>query len=352
MRIAVDARELRGKPTGVGRFLAAILSEWRALPASAGHEFVELTPHEKSDSGTLWEQMVLPSLVREARADVLFAPGYTGPLLPPVPMVVAIHDVSYAAHPEWFAWREGARRRTLVQLTARAAARVITISQFSKRDIVAHLGIDESKIVVAYPGVSRFQAADSAPSQSVRPAGRSRRVLFVGSIFNRRHVPELIEGFARLASRRDDVHLDIVGDNRTMPHVNLDAIIGATSAADRIHARSYVQDDELRALYGAADAFAFLSEYEGFGLTPLEAIATGVPPLLLDTPVARETCDGAAAYVRHANPAEVEQALDRLLFDATERARVLSAAADVLARYSWADCARRVLATLTEAASV
>jgi glycosyltransferase involved in cell wall biosynthesis len=348
MRIAVDVRELQGKPTGVGRFLAALLAEWRTLPEARGHDFIELTPEAGSDSGTRWEQMVLPSLIRDARAEVLFAPGYTGPLLPPVPMVVAIHDVSYAAHPEWFAWREGARRRTLVQLTARAAARVITISQFSKREIVAHLGIDESKIYVTYPGVSRLQTSD----RGSKSAAGGRRVLYVGSVFNRRHVPELIQGFARLAARRDAVHLDIVGDNRTLPHIDLRAIVDATSVADRIHLRSYVPDDELAALYGAADAFAFLSEYEGFGLTPLEALAIGVPTLLLDTPVARETCGDAAAYVQRVDATGIGHVLDRLLFDAAERDRILSAATNVIARYSWTDCARRVLAALTEAACV
>jgi glycosyltransferase involved in cell wall biosynthesis len=105
-------------------------------------------------------------------------------------------------------------------------------------------------------------------------------------------------------------------------------------------------------LYRAADAFAFLSEYEGFGLTPLEALETGLPPLLLDTPVARETCGDAAAYVTHAAPADIESALDRLLFDSTERARIHSAADGVLARYSWSECARRVLGALAEAACV
>ena len=94
-----------------------------------------------SGAGTLWEQTALPRLVRDSRADVLFAPGYTGPLCCPVPMVVAIHDVSFAAHPEWFSWREGARRRSVTRLAARRAARILTISEFSKREIVAHLNI-------------------------------------------------------------------------------------------------------------------------------------------------------------------------------------------------------------------
>jgi glycosyltransferase involved in cell wall biosynthesis len=294
----------------------------------------------------------LPRLVRDARADVLFAPGYSGPVFCPVPMVVAIHDVSFAAHPEWFSWREGARRRTTARLSARAAARVVTISQFSKREIIAHLGIDGSKIVVSYPGVTKMvsglRAPGSGSNQDRRPETEDRRptVLFVGSIFTRRHVPELIDGFARLARAHTDARLDIVGENRSSPHVDLVDVARATGLADRVHLRSYVSDNELRMAYDGASAFIFLSEYEGFGLTPLEALAAGVPVLLLDTPVARETCGDAAIYVSRPDPELIEAALTRLLFDPVERTRILAAAQRVLARYWWTDCARQVLDVL------
>ena len=139
MRIAIDARELQGHATGVGTYLSGILTEWATLPAAAEHEVILCKPD--STGGTWWEQRILPRLVREAKADVLFAPGYTAPLFSGVPTVVAIHDVSFAAHPEWFGWREGMRRRTLTRLSAERAARVLTISEFSKREIVTHLGI-------------------------------------------------------------------------------------------------------------------------------------------------------------------------------------------------------------------
>jgi glycosyltransferase involved in cell wall biosynthesis len=348
VKIAIDARELRDKPTGVGRFLAEILAAWKTMPEAQAQEFILLAPDGVAPrAGILWEQVVLPRLVREARADVLFSPAYSGPLLPPVPMVVAIHDVSFAAHPEWFTWREGARRRTTVQLAARAATRVVTISQFSKREIVAHLGIDSSKVVVAYPGVTDLNGPTRLGNDlphSTRAS--SQTVLFVGSIFNRRHVPELIEGFARLARDRGDVRLQIVGDNRTSPPIDVADAIRATGLTDRIQLRSYVTDQELQALYAGASAFAFLSEYEGFGLTPLEAMAAGLPVLLLDTPVAREICGEAAIYVERPDPGLIENALATLLFDAGERRRLVDAADRVLAKYSWTECARQVLKVL------
>lgn len=368
MRIAVDARELRGKPTGVGRYLAEILAAWAQLPAARAHDVILLTPDvasglpdvasgfsRKGNGGTLWEQLTLPGLVRKARADVLFAPGYTGPLRCPVPMVLTVHDVSFAAHPEWFRWREGLRRRTLTRLSAQRASRVLTVSEFSKREIVQGLGISPGKIEVIYSGVTSLSSVGRALSGSPARTQQGSRhmdehlVLFVGSIFNRRHIPELIEGFARLARRRSDVRLEVVGDNRTTPQVPVESLVRATGVADRIRVRPYVPDDELASLYNRAGAFAFLSEYEGFGLTPLEALGAGIPIVVLDTPVAREIYGDAALYVDGPNPALIETALERALVDEASRERVLTAARALLPRYSWRDCAARVLDVLVTA---
>lgn len=339
MRIAIDARELQGHATGVGTYLSGILNEWATLPAASEHEVILCKPD--SPGGTWWEQRILPRLVRESKADVLFAPGYTAPVFSGVPTVVAIHDVSFAAHPEWFGWREGLRRRTLTRLSAERAARVLTISEFSKREIAAHLGILPAKIEVIYPaGADRIGPP--------RPMNDPASVLFLGSLFNRRHIPELIEGFSRVARTLPDARLDIVGDNRTIPRIDIDALVAASEARDRIALRSYLPEPDLAALFGRARAFVFLSEYEGFGLTPLEALSAGVPIVVLDTPVAREVYGAAALYVERPEPALIAAALSRVLTDETERTRILTAARDTLARYSWRRCAERVLEVLLD----
>jgi glycosyltransferase involved in cell wall biosynthesis len=173
----------------------------------------------------------------------------------------------------------------------------------------------------------------------------------VGSIFNRRHIPELIDGFSRLARSHPEMRLDIVGDNRTTPRVNLDAVAEATGIADRIHLRSYVSDDELRQGYGEAATFVYLSEYEGFALTPLEALAAGVPVVLLDTPVAREVYGDAAIYIARPDPALIADAIHTVLFEPRQRDLILRAARDVLRRYSWTTFAEQVLGALLDAGS-
>jgi len=119
----------------------------------------------------------------------------------------------------------------------------------------------------------------------------------------------------------------------------------------RIRVREYVSDEELAALYREASAFAFLSDYEGFGFTPLEALAVGVPPVVLDTEVAREIYGPSAAYVARPDPELIATTIATVLGDAGERERILAAAPHVLARYSWRECAQRTLQALLACAS-
>lgn len=352
MRIAIDGRELIGRPTGVGRYLRELLTAWGELPAAANHEFVLCSPEHidtapygrlrvscvtSPGAGTLWEQRVLPGLVAAANANVLFSPAYTCPLWCTVPIVLVIHDVSFAAHPEWFPWREGLRRRTLTRLGARRARRVITESDFSKREITRLLGIPSSRIAVIYLGASSLHQVGTDEHS------RSPLVLYVGSLFNRRHIPELIEGFQRLTTRIPEARLEIVGDNRTKPRIEPNQLIGASGISGTARWRSYIQDADLASLYGGASAFAFLSDYEGFGLTPLEAMAAGIPVVVLDTPVAREIYGPAAIYLERPEPGLIADALERLLVRSDERARLIDAGMTQVQRYSWRECAQRTL---------
>lgn len=361
MRIAIDARELTGRPTGVGRYLRELLLAWGRSPAARAHQFVLISTQPvdppsaehaltcdtivEGGQGTVWEQTMLPRLIRESRADVFFAPGYTAPLLCPAPSVLAVHDVSFAAHPEWFSWREGTRRRLLTRWSARRAARVLTISSFSKREIVRHLGVAPENVEVTYLGVTGF-----GPTRSAEPEARSQMVLYVGSIFERRHIPELIAGFAVMAPRVPGARLEIVGDNRTQPPVDIAALAASAGVGSQVRARDYVSDAELAALYANASAFAFLSGYEGFGLTPLEALAAGAPPVVLDTDVGREIYGEGAIYVASPNPSLIATALEAAIVDSVDRRRVLAAAPQVLSRYSWDDCAHRTLDVLVASA--
>jgi glycosyltransferase involved in cell wall biosynthesis len=297
---------------------------------------------ERSErSGTWWEQTRLPAALSRAGADVLFAAGYTAPLRQSCPFVVALYDVSFFAHPEWFGAREGLRRRWLTRLAARRASSVITISTFSADEIVRFLGMPRDRLRIAAPG---------APHPRDLPAGtRPPTVLFVGSLFNRRHIPDLLEAFALALPHVPEATLVLVGDNRTNPPIDPLAIANSLRIGSHVSWRRYIPDDELMALYGEARVFAFLSDYEGFAMTPMEAIAVGAPAVLLDTPVAREVYGDAAVLVPP-DPVRIAEALTRMLTDEAEHARMLEAGRARLRAYSWTRTAGIIRRALEEAA--
>jgi glycosyltransferase involved in cell wall biosynthesis len=368
MRIGIDARELGGRATGVGRYLSGVLLEWQA--ARVPHEFVLYAPGPigipvdtrrfatrlvPGSGGTWWEQVSLPRATEADHLDVWFAPAYTAPIRLTIPIVAAIHDVSFVAHPEWFGIREGMRRRWLVRRTAHQASAVVTISRFSRHELVDRLNVSADRIHVIPPGIGQpgelsARPFPQPPGRRVSQAPASFRVLYVGSIFNRRHVVDLIRAFAPIGRTRADTVLDIVGDNRSHPRQDLRRAITAEGLDDRIRWHEYVTDEELHQLYAGARAFAFLSEYEGLGLTPLEALAAGVPPVLLDTPVARESCGDAAVYVPRHDLAAVTSAIEAVLFDEALRHRLLAAAPGELAKFSWPRAAAETLAVIERAA--
>ena len=209
---------------------------------------------------------------------------------------------------------------------------------------MSRFGLPETRVRCIYPGVISLR--DNARVETAREPV----VLFVGSVFNRRHIPDLIRAFKPIAKVHSAARLEIVGDNRTYPHEDLPAIAAAEGIAARVSIRPYVFDAELAELYGRARAFALLSEYEGFGHPPLEALGSGVPPVLLDTDVAREVCGSAALYVDKGDIAGTTAALNGLLFDEDVRRRVLEAGPAVLARYSWTRAGAETLAALEAAA--
>jgi glycosyltransferase involved in cell wall biosynthesis len=360
LHIAIDGRELLGHVTGVGRYLWHMLDEWTVrmpvahrltvvLPSAPSAEHRDAFPglewhvdEHAGSSGTLWEQTRLPLLLRRLRADALYAVGYTAPLWRVCPFVVLTHDVSFIAHPEWFGRREGLRRTWLTRLSARRAHTVLTVSEFSAAEITRLIGIPRARMQLASPG---------APPRAVPtgPGARPPMVLYVGSIFNRRNVPLLVEAFSLVVSRVPTARLLLVGDNRTEPRIDLLQLIGAKGLSGVVEWREYVSDPELEQLYGTARVFGFLSEYEGFAMTPMEAIARGVAAVMLRTPVAEEIY-GDGAWLVPAEVTTIADTLTTLLTDADAHRAALERGLQRLGRYSWSASAAVTMQALERAA--
>ena len=367
MRVGIDVRELGGHPTGVGRYLRELLIRWQADPACHGADLLLFTPdaglasrwpgssrigarlawhHVPGGGGTFWEQHHLAGAALLSRLDVFFAPAYTAPLRLEAPSVLALHDVSFAAHPEWFAWRHRLRLRRVARWSARRAHTVLTLTEFSAAEIRRHFAVPADRIRIVPLAVDYL---DAPPAPAV-PAPPVPIVLFVGSIFERRHLPLLLEGVARARRQVPGLSVEVIGENRTAPRQDLAALARDLGIADVVCLRDYVTDPDLEAAYLRAGVFAFLSEYEGFGLTPLEAMRHRLPTVVLDTPVAREVYGEGARYVPPGDADAVATAIVDLLQRPEVRARQVAAGDATVARYRWDVAARATWEAIVAAA--
>lgn len=368
MNVGVDASELQGRPTGTGRYLRSLLRVWsRATedrffayfngPAPADpvldHPRIVVRSLDGPVRGLWWQQAKLPANARRDPLDVFFSPAFTCPLLLDVPRVTAIHDLSFFSVPDDFAFVDGLRRRTLVRASQRVSTRILVISEFTRRELIGRFP-DAAERVVCIPlaaDVDDLPRPLSAAAARPQMGRKGPRVLSVGSLFNRRRVPALIHAMALLAPSHPDATLDIVGENRTHPPLDLAALVRRLGLEQRVRLRGFVDEEELASCYAAADLAVYLSEYEGLGLPVLEAMARGIPVVTSRRPATGEVFRDAALLVDPANPADVALALERVLGDARLRSDLVKRGLELAARYSWAKTAALTHEVLVVAAA-
>lgn len=242
------------------------------LPPGVSH--VAASAHPPTNAG--WILAGLPRTARTAGVDLIHAPAYTAPLLAPVPVVLTIHDVSYQRHPEWYPYRRDWLRRAFYRSSARAAHRVLTVSEFSAREIVAAYAIPPERIAVVPLGVDAY-FGEPADDSSGAPVDEPY-LLHVGDVHERRNLGVVIEAIAaiRRAPGAPGLSLVMAGHDRgSVP--GLKDLAARVGVADTIAHVGVVTEARLRALYQHAVALVYPSRYEGFGLPVLEAMASGTP---------------------------------------------------------------------------
>lgn len=368
MRIGLDARELQGRPTGVGRYLRSLLEAW---PVSEGDRFVAyfngpapaetlraaapLEPRalgERPVRGLVWQELLLPQAAHADQLDVFFAPAYACPLRLDVPRVTTIHDLSFFAIPGDFTLLEALRRRVLVRASVRASRRLLAVSEFTRREILAFLPEAEGRVAVVPHGADAREgnAAERAAARRELDV-RGPLLLAVGSVFNRRCLPELLHATARLARRHPGLLLDVVGENRTQPPLDAGRLVACLGVQRQVRLSGFVSERDLALRYAAADVAVYLSEYEGFGLPVLEAMARGLPVVTSDRPATSEIFASAATIVDPRDATRIADAIDRLLWDSHWHARQAARGRALAARHSWPEAAARTRQTLAEAAA-
>jgi len=291
-------------------------------------------------AGHAWEQLVLPARAAGARTPLLFSPANLAPVLWPRNVVV-IHDAAALRHPEFYSRAYVRWQRTILPAIARRALHVITVSEFSRGEIVALLGAPPERVSVIPGGVDERFAPTVDPEPARRALGLERPyVLTVASRTARKNLAALAPAAQRLGERG----IDLVAAGGGRPQLR------AEEAVPGLRALGHVAEEQLPGLYAGARAFVLPSRYEGFGLTCLEAMAAGTPVLAADRAALPEVCGSAAVLVDPDYPEELAGALERVLDDLVLRERLVAAGLARAGELTWARAARRVDALLSGSA--
>ena len=272
-----------------------------------------------------------------------------------VPAVLTVHDVVYLTHPEGhLPWNHRFLSLAMPIFVRRARA-IIAVSEYTRQEVVSLLHADPGRVHVIHEGVDdRFQPVREPEAlAAVRARYRLQApfILFVGAIEPRKKLPLLLRAFAALCREPGFEHQLVIAGGKGWLYGDVFATAAELGLGERCIFTGHVPDELLPALYSAADVYAHPAHYEGFGLTPLEAMACATPVVASDATSLPEVVGQAGLLVPSHDEGAWAEALRRL---ATDRALHERLAADGLARarrFRWEETARRTVQVYTRAAS-
>lgn len=342
----VNGRYLTQKATGVHRYAFEICNKLHEMGVDF-HVAVprEINPDYKFSFKTvtcgslkthLWEQISLPGYLKKNGSPLLISFTGCGPLNYSN-QIITIHDVSHERYPEWFSKNYYRYYHYMMPRIGRKAHAILTVSEFSKKEIVDVFGLEASKIHVVHSNVPFHTKPSAEEILSHRPdPGAEKYIIAVSSMDPRKNFIRLAEAFNKIEDK--SIKLYIIGMRfKAFNTPDLQKLVG-----DNIHLPGYIDDEALQGMYQNALLSVYPSLYEGFGLPPLESMTYGCPAIAADIPALREVSEDAALYVNPYDVNDIANGISLLLKDNTLREELKVKGLAQIKKYSWEKSAKQV----------
>jgi len=369
VKAGIVAAEMEGPSTGVGRYLQGLLTglgswdhgvEWHLFFQGAPEDLSVSLPgcalHHSGDSGSrvVWEHLRLPSVLRRYDLDVVVCPGYTIPFGVRTPTVVCIHDLSFELLPRDFRFRERWRRRLLARRAARLAARVVCDTDHMAGLVAETYRVPADRMAVIPLAVDRGRFSprpNEADAQCLHRLGvRSPYLLWLGTVLERRQPREVLEAFTAVRSQGHDLQLVIAGANRMRSPGHLDRWIRELGLERHTLRLGWVDEAALAPLYRGAAAAVYVSRHEGFGLPPLECLASGTPVVVSAGLALDSAWPDYPFRCADTSPQAISSAMSRAVSSTAWDEDLSARAQQVLDRFDWTVSSKLFVAELERAA--
>jgi glycosyltransferase involved in cell wall biosynthesis len=361
VRIGIDARKLHD--FGIGTYIRNLLrhlarmddttefvvfcrqADREPLAGALGGNFRMVT--ETAGNYSVAEQLTIPLALRREGVTLFHAPHYVLPPLVRCRSVVTIHDCIHLMFPQYLPNRFAfGYARTSIGLAAKRATRVLTVSESSKRDILRFVDTEPDKIAVIYNAYDERFAIDPAEEDVVRVRERYQLqdefVLYAGNVKPHKNLERLIDAFHIVRNRGlDHLKLVMIGDEISK-YTALRRAVHRHQLHKYVRFLGYVPEETLAVMYRLAGVFVFPSLYEGFGLPPLEAMASGTPVVTSNVSSLPEVAGDAAVLVDPYDPHAIADGIYRVLTDADLRKDLRRKGVARAGQFSWEQSVRRV----------
>ncbi len=352
--IGIDIQATKGSGTGLAVYTRHLV-EALSRESQNGLRFYFYDNPKKGELNTigrlLWENLELPRLVRSNRLDLLHVPAFAPPFQKTCRTIVTVHDLIGMLFPNQLRWPSRFYWGKWLPGRVKSADALIADSEHTKRDLVERLGIHEKKITVIYPsGHEGFSPASDPQTRKEikqRLGIRERYFLCVGTIEPRKNVARVIRAFGRFLKQTKNpcFQLVVVGSRQFAHGEVFRSLLREVILNPKdVCFTDSLDSQDLNLLYAGAEGLVFASLYEGFGIPPLEAMASGCPVIASNVSSVPEVTGEAAFLVDPYQEDEIARGMLALAEDSDLRKELIQKGFDRIKQFSWQKTARETLA--------